>query len=94
MDDGAFDCALAAGAAALATEVEERGVRVVGVGEVGIGNTTASAAVLAMLLSFDDENKKEGEGGRSGDPGDCCGRGTGVDDGRQRLSLAQLNRHA
>ena len=80
MDDGAFDCALAAGAAALATEVEERGVRVVGVGEVGIGNTTASAAVLAMLLSFDDENKKEGEGGRSGDPGDCCGRGTGVDD--------------
>ena len=71
MDHEAFDRALAAGAAALTAEVVQRRSKVVGIGEVGIGNTTASAAVLAMLLNY---------GGDRVDPGDCCGRGTGVDD--------------
>ena len=33
--------------------------------QVGIGNTTAAAALLAMLTGAE--------------PGDCCGRGTGLD---------------
>ena len=72
MDEAAFERALAAGKAALAAEVEERGARVVAIGEVGIGNTTAAACCLAMLL--------EGMGMPCDDPGDCVGRGTGVDD--------------
>ena len=72
MDEAAFERALAAGRAALAAEVEERGARVVGIGEVGIGNTTAAACCLAMLL--------DGMGMPCDDPGDCVGRGTGVDD--------------
>ena len=34
-------------------------------GEVGIGNTTAAAALLALLTGAE--------------PADCCGRGTGLD---------------
>jgi nicotinate-nucleotide--dimethylbenzimidazole phosphoribosyltransferase len=51
---------------ALARELERDGVGVVALGEMGIANTTAAAAVTAGLLS------------RA--PADVCGRGTGLDD--------------
>lgn len=51
---------------ALARELDRDGVGVVALGEMGIANTTAAAAVAAALLS------------RA--PADVCGRGTGLDD--------------
>jgi nicotinate-nucleotide--dimethylbenzimidazole phosphoribosyltransferase len=51
---------------ALARELGAEGVAIAGLGEMGIANTTAAAAVVAALLS------------RS--PVDVCGRGTGLDD--------------
>ena len=86
--DGTADCrqnpamtadecarALAAGRAQVAAEVSERGARVVCIGEIGIGNTTLAAALLALLLAHD------AEGGLAGvDIAGCCGRGTGLDD--------------
>jgi len=56
---------LAAGAA-LAGEVVADGAGIVATGEMGIGNTTAAAALCAALLPAAPE--------------DVCGRGTGVDD--------------
>jgi len=56
---------IAAGAA-LAGEVVADGAGIVATGEMGIGNTTASAALCAALLPAEPE--------------DVCGRGTGVDD--------------
>mmetsp|Transcript_32020 Transcript_32020/g.91922 ORF Transcript_32020/g.91922 Transcript_32020/m.91922 type:complete len:365 (-) Transcript_32020:40-1134(-) len=57
--------ALKAGTETVAAEAE-RGARVVCIGEVGIGNTTAAAALLAALTGAD--------------AAECCGRGTGLDD--------------
>jgi nicotinate-nucleotide--dimethylbenzimidazole phosphoribosyltransferase len=51
----------------LARELDRDGVGVVALGEMGIANTTAAAAVAAALLS------------RA--PAEVCGRGTGLDDG-------------
>jgi nicotinate-nucleotide--dimethylbenzimidazole phosphoribosyltransferase len=65
MDHDALAAALRAGADAL-TAAAARGAVCVAVGEVGIGNTTAAAALLAALT---------GE-----DAAACCGRGTGLDD--------------
>jgi len=65
MDEATLDAALSAGRDAVAAEAE-RGVRVVCIGEVGIGNTTSAAAVLAALTGADAS--------------ECCGRGTGLDD--------------
>jgi nicotinate-nucleotide--dimethylbenzimidazole phosphoribosyltransferase len=65
MDEQMIADALKAGAAVVAAE-HKRGVRVVCVGEVGIGNTTSSSALLAALT------------GKSAS--ECCGRGTGLDD--------------
>jgi nicotinate-nucleotide--dimethylbenzimidazole phosphoribosyltransferase len=56
---------IAAGAA-LAEEVVADGAGIVATGEMGIGNTTAAAAVCAALLPAEPEA--------------VCGRGTGVDD--------------
>jgi len=56
---------IAAGAA-LAAELADDGVGIVALGEMGIGNTTAAAALCAALLPAD--------------PAAVCGRGTGVDD--------------
>lgn len=50
----------------LADELARDGVSVVALGEMGIGNSTAAAAVCAALLEVD--------------PVLTCGRGTGVDD--------------
>jgi nicotinate-nucleotide--dimethylbenzimidazole phosphoribosyltransferase len=57
-----FDECVAAGRAA----VESLDADLLVLGEMGIGNTTAAAAVTAALLG--------------GEPGDWVGRGTGVDD--------------
>ncbi len=55
----------------MAKENKEKGYKVVGVGEIGIGNTTTSSAVAAALL------KKSGE--------EVAGRGAGLsDEGLQR----------
>lgn len=51
---------------ALAAELEAERVAVVALGEMGIANTTAAAALAAALLSRP--------------PVDVCGRGTGLDD--------------
>jgi len=45
--------ALRVGTDCVADELARRGTKVVAVGEVGIGNTTAAAAVLCALLGVD-----------------------------------------
>lgn len=55
-----------------------RGAEILGTGEMGIGNTTPSTAILAAL---------------SGLPvGDIVGRGTGIDDKRLELKIAAIER--
>jgi len=58
--------ALQVGAEMIRVEAREHGARVVCIGEVGIGNTTSAAALLAALTGSDAAS--------------CCGRGTGLDD--------------
>jgi len=65
MDEETLAAALKVGRESVAAEAA-RGVRVVCIGEVGIGNTTSAAALLAALTGAD--------------AADCCGRGTGLDD--------------
>jgi nicotinate-nucleotide--dimethylbenzimidazole phosphoribosyltransferase len=55
-----------AGGIALAEELLADGAAIVGLGEMGIGNTTAAGALTAALLPADPEL--------------VCGRGTGIDD--------------
>jgi len=50
----------------LVRELSERGVRLLAVGEMGIGNTTSAAALACALLDLSPE--------------EAVGRGTGVDD--------------
>ncbi len=50
----------------LAHELADDGVEIVGLGEMGIGNTTAASALAAVLLAAD--------------PDQVCGLGTGIDD--------------
>lgn len=52
----------------LALELAEQGVGLFATGEMGIGNTTPSAAILAAFTGMD--------------PGTAVGRGTGIDDAR------------
>ena len=66
MDEDQFKRALQVGIDCVADEVATRDVKVLAIGEVGIGNTTAAAAVLTSLLGAD--------------AAECCGRGTGLDD--------------
>eukprot|EP01047_Picozoa_sp_COSAG01_P023799 COSAG01_NODE_1449_length_10271_cov_6.347976_5_plen_288_part_00 len=74
--------AIAAGRAAVRSEVSQKGVRVIAVGEVGIGNTTAAAALLSVLTGAP--------------PVDCCGAGTGLDDVSVKVRVVQsaLQLHA
>ena len=65
MDEREVDASLGVGRDVLAAEAA-RGAAVVAVGEVGIGNTTAAAAVLSALTGADAAA--------------CVGRGTGLDD--------------
>jgi nicotinate-nucleotide--dimethylbenzimidazole phosphoribosyltransferase len=64
--------------------VATEGARVVALGEMGIGNTTTAATLIAAMLGAD--------------PGRVVGRGTGVDDAgydRKRRAVAEaLARHA
>ncbi len=60
-----LDAAVAAGAAA-AERAAAAGVRAIGLGEMGIGNTTSAAALLSALTGRDSHL--------------TAGRGTGVDD--------------
>lgn len=53
------------GGADLAAELTGGGATLIGLGDMGIGNTTASAAIVASLLRRD--------------PADVCGPGTGLD---------------
>lgn len=66
MDEDQFKRALQVGIDCVADEVMTRDLKVLAIGEVGIGNTTAAAAVLTSLLTVD--------------AAECCGRGTGLDD--------------
>lgn len=50
----------------LARNAKLRGVKIVGLGEMGIGNTTSAAAIAAVLLNLE--------------PSRTVGRGTGADD--------------
>ncbi len=60
-----LDRCLGAGAS-VAAELSGAGIGIVALGEMGIGNTTAAAALAAALLDAD--------------PAAVCGRGTGIDD--------------
>jgi nicotinate-nucleotide--dimethylbenzimidazole phosphoribosyltransferase len=51
---------------ALAHELADDGVEIVGLGEMGIGNTAAASALTSAILAAD--------------PDGVCGRGTGLDD--------------
>jgi nicotinate-nucleotide--dimethylbenzimidazole phosphoribosyltransferase len=78
-----LDAALAIGVDAARTAHAE-GVQALGLGEMGIGNTTAASALLAALATHE--------------PAATIGRGTGVDDAgleRKRLAVERaLSRHA
>ncbi|HXG83412.1 MAG TPA: nicotinate-nucleotide--dimethylbenzimidazole phosphoribosyltransferase [Pyrinomonadaceae bacterium] len=50
----------------LAVAAKKRNTKIIGLGEMGIGNTTAASAITAALLGIAPEN--------------CVGRGTGADD--------------
>jgi nicotinate-nucleotide--dimethylbenzimidazole phosphoribosyltransferase len=69
--------ALRAGAEVVAAEVE-RGADLIALGEMGIGNSTAAAAVTAALLGCA--------------PRDVVGRGTGIDDATLARKIAVVER--
>jgi nicotinate-nucleotide--dimethylbenzimidazole phosphoribosyltransferase len=61
---------------ALATDAAQEGIGVLGTGDMGIGNTTASAAITAVL---------------TGHPvASVTGRGTGIDDASMRHKIAVI----
>jgi nicotinate-nucleotide--dimethylbenzimidazole phosphoribosyltransferase len=63
---------------ALARELAGDGIGLIGVGEMGIGNTTAASALCAALLPAD--------------PAEVCGRGTGLDDEGLARKVAAVGR--
>lgn len=62
----------------LAEELSAAGVGLLGVGDMGIGNTTASSAITAVLTGQSPER--------------VTGRGTGIDDGRLRHKVEVIER--
>src|SRR6266852_473351 len=62
----------------LAQAATEDGINLLGIGEMGIGNTTAASTITAVLL------------GR--DPGTVTGRGTGIDDEGLAHKIAVIRR--
>lgn len=66
MTDAELDRALDAGARAFARVRERTNLEILGVGEMGIGNSTSAAAMICTFTEADAE--------------DVVGRGTGVDD--------------
>src|SRR5437763_8498714 len=63
---------------ALARELAGDGIGLIGIGEMGIGNTTAASALCAALLATD--------------PAAVCGRGTGLDDQGLERKIAVVRR--
>ncbi len=61
-----------------ARRLKTEGIRLVGLGDMGIGNTTAASAIVAALT------------GRP--PSEVTGRGTGVDDATRRHKVAVIER--
>jgi nicotinate-nucleotide--dimethylbenzimidazole phosphoribosyltransferase len=62
----------------LATEAVREGIGLIGTGEMGIGNTTPSAAITAVM---------------TGQPvADVTGRGTGIDESSRRHKIAVIER--
>jgi nicotinate-nucleotide--dimethylbenzimidazole phosphoribosyltransferase len=64
--------------AALAEDLARDGVGLIGLGDMGIGNTTISSAITAVLLRQEPEA--------------VVGRGTGVDDQRLKTKVAVVRR--
>ena len=62
----------------LATEAVQQGIGLIGTGEMGIGNTTASSAITAVMT------------GRS--VSEVTGRGTGIDDASHARKIAVIQR--
>ena len=62
----------------LATEVAEAGADLIGTGDMGIGNTTAAAAITATITAAS--------------PGDVTGRGTGRNDEELMAKVAVVER--
>ena len=65
MSDGQVAKAMSLGAECVKAQVRNRQADAIGIGEVGIGNTTVAAALLSALTGSS--------------AADCCGRGTGLD---------------
>jgi nicotinate-nucleotide--dimethylbenzimidazole phosphoribosyltransferase len=63
---------------ALADELADDGIEIVGLGEMGIGNTTAASALTAAM--------------RAADPERVCGPGTGLDDAGLARKLEVVHR--
>ncbi len=70
--------ALGAGRRVVAERLAPAGVRVVGLGEMGIGNTTSASALTAAILGYA--------------PAEVTGRGTGVDDAGWRNKVTCIER--
>lgn len=75
----------------LATQAVQEGIGLIGTGDMGIGNTTASAAITAVMTRLPG-------GGQAGRPvAEVTGRGTGIDDAShaRKVSVIQqaLDRH-
>jgi nicotinate-nucleotide--dimethylbenzimidazole phosphoribosyltransferase len=68
----------------IADELSARGVELAAVGEIGIGNTTAAAALVSVFTGATPE--------------ETCGRGAGIDDAARARKIAvveeALRRHA
>ena len=56
----------------------EQGCNIIGFGEMGIGNTSSAAAIMAALLNLPVE--------------DCVGRGTGIDDQAMEKKIALIKK--
>ena len=59
-------------------ELRSAGLDLVGIGDMGIGNTTAASAIVAVLTGSA--------------PGDVTGRGTGIDDAGHAHKVAMIER--
>ena len=77
MTRGQMAAAVATGVR-IASELAGKGVTLIGIGEMGIGNTTAASAICAALLGLP--------------PGEVVGRGTGVDDEGLRRKAQVIER--